>query len=106
MRISNQKKILLVISIFCFIALFDGLPYGYFTFLRFTVFGIFTYMTYVLYHSDKNSLWVWVFGFIAVLFNPFIPVYLDREIWWFIDLVIGIFLLLLSIFKFEIIKHE
>jgi len=61
-------------------------PYGYYQLLRFVVCGSATYVAFVAYESKK--LWVTlVFGFIAVLFNPLIPVHLSREIWQPIDVV-------------------
>lgn len=96
-KISNQKILIIIASLFCLIALFNGLPYGYFTLLRFVVCAVGTYVAYKTYESDKDSLWVWVFGGIAILFNPIIPIHLERETWTTIDLIVGIFLII-SIF--------
>jgi len=41
-------------------------------------------------HKEK---WIWIFGFVAVLFNPFFPIYLNRELWTIIDLATGLFLI-------------
>lgn len=35
----------------------------------------------------EKSGWAWVFGIIALLFNPIIPVHLSREIWAPIDIM-------------------
>ncbi len=99
---SSTKNILTVIaSAFCLIALFDGLPYGYFTLLRFVVFAISTYLAYIIYESHKESLWIWAFGFIAVLFNPFIIITLQRSQWTIIDLLVGVFFIV-SMFTLKI----
>ena len=37
-------------------------------------------------------IWIWIFGFLAVLFNPFFPIYLNRDLWSVIDLATGLFL--------------
>lgn len=97
MPINTKKNIALVIaSVILFLALFDGWQYGFFTLLRFVVFASTAYVAWMAYEEQKEK-WVWIFGFIAVLFNPFIPIHLTREIWMTIDFVTGVFLTL-SIF--------
>ncbi|MBN1855617.1 MAG: hypothetical protein JW846_01530 [Dehalococcoidia bacterium] len=61
------------------------LPYGYFTFLRIVVCGVSIYVAYCGYKWDKPWA-MWLFGLVAVLFNPVIPVHLTQEIWQPIDL--------------------
>jgi hypothetical protein len=43
-------------------------------------------------YEEQREKWVWAFGFMAVLFNPFFPIHLEREIWVIIDLITGGFL--------------
>lgn len=97
MKLSNQKILTLIATGFLFVALFDGLPYGFFTLLRFVVCVVGAYIAYKTYEKENDSLWVWLFGGIAVLFNPIIPISFERETWWFIDLIVGV-LFLFSIF--------
>lgn len=102
---SNNKKkniALAVASVILFSALFDGWQYGFFTILRFVVFATTTYVAWMAYGVQKEK-WVWIFGFVSVLFNPFFPVYLDRGNWVVIDLVVGIFLSA-TIFFFKLDK--
>jgi len=89
----NKKKniALLVATTFLFVALFDGWPYGFFTLLRFVVFTSSAYVAWMVYEA-KNEKLVWIFGFLAVLFNPFIVIHLNREIWSVIDLIVGVFM--------------
>mgnify|MGYP000007601677 CR=1 FL=1 len=96
---NNKKKniALLIATAFLFLALLDGWQYGFFTILRFVVFASTAYVTWIAYEEQKEK-WVWIFGFVAVLFNPFIPIHLNREIWIVIDLVIGVFLLAMTFF--------
>lgn len=99
----NKKNILLIISsLLLFIALLDGLPYGYFQFLRFFTMFVGAYLAYQAY-KDKQEGWTWLFGAVAILFNPFIPLALGRDIWWFLDLITGI-ILVYSVFKFKLQK--
>lgn len=95
MRTLNQQKdVLLGVSvIMLLLALLDGWQYGFFTFLRFVVFATCGYVAYLALTAEQNSFWVWALGGIAVLFNPFIPIYLTREVWVVIDFLVAIFLL-------------
>lgn len=97
MKLSNKNILTIIASGFLFFALFDGLPYGYFTLLRFIVCAVGAYIAYKVYENSKESLWVWVFSGIAILFNPIIPIHFERETWVIIDLIVGLFFLL-SIF--------
>lgn len=68
--------------------LIDGLPYGYFQILRWVVCGVCSYRAYFAYAQEKN-IWMWVLGCSAVLFNPLIPIHLDREVWVIIDVLMA-----------------
>ncbi len=98
----NKKKniALLIAAAFLFVALFDGWPYGFFMLLRFVVFASSAYVAWIVYETQKEK-WVWIFGFLAVLFNPFIVIHLNREIWSVIDFIAGVFLVA-SIFIFKL----
>ena len=99
---TDKKKniIAIVAATFLFLALFDGWPYGFFTLLRFVVFASTAYIAWIAYEQKKEK-WVWIFGFLAVLFNPFIAIYLNRELWSIIDLIVGVFMIV-SIFIFKL----
>ncbi len=90
---NNKKKniVLAITAIFLFLALLNGWQYGFFTILRFVVFTTTAYVAYLVY-QDKQEGWVWFMGAISVLFNPFIPIYLTREVWVVIDGLVGVFL--------------
>src|SRR5688500_6001746 len=72
------------------------LPYSYFTILRFVVCGASAYTAFVAYNS-KSTAWAFLFGATAVLFNPLIIIALDRKAWTYVDVGVGV-LMLLSIF--------
>lgn len=96
MKVNTKKNIALIAaSIFLFSALFDGWQYGFFTALRFVVFSSTAYVAYLAYQEQKEG-WVWLLGAIAVLFNPFIPIYLTRDVWIVIDFVTLVTLLFTS----------
>lgn len=68
------------------------LPYGYYTLLRLVVTIVFAWAAYVAYQGKYNIL-PYAFGLLALLFNPIIPIYLDKMLWAAIDIAAGIFLL-------------
>lgn len=103
MKLTNKNILTLVAIGFLFVALSGGLPYGYFTLMRFVVCAVGIYLAYKTYEDNKESLWIWAFGFVAILFNPFILIHLERSQWEVIDLIVGVFFAV-SIFlvKFKI----
>jgi hypothetical protein len=101
MNLNKNKNIILIIAaIFLFTTLLDGLPYGFFTILRFVVCAATTYIAWVSYDHQKAN-WCWAFGIIAVLFNPFIPIHLNRDLWSIIDVVTGVFFIV-SVFVLKL----
>lgn len=98
----NKKKniALLITAAFLFVALFDGWPYGFFTLLRFVVFASSAYVAWMMYEAQKEK-WVWIFGSLAVLFNPFIIIHLNRELWSIIDAIVGVFMIV-SVFALKL----
>jgi|SRR5690606_8203311 len=75
-----------------------AMPYGYYTLLRFVVFGIAAYYAYNLYQKDQfTSFWIWPIMFIGIVFNPILPFYQSRDIWAFYNigtaLLFGLFVL-------------
>ena len=70
-------------------------PYGYYQLLRFVTCGVGVYVAYTAYSWQK--MWaVWLFGFIALLFNPLIPIYLSREIWQPIDFICAVLFIVMA----------
>jgi len=91
MELNRKKNIaLLIAAAFLFVALFDGWPYGFFTLLRFVVFASSAYVAWMAVQEGREG-WGWAFGFVAVLFNPFIIIHLERETWVVVDALVGVF---------------
>ena len=82
-----------IVAFLLFIALIPGLPYGYFTLLRIICTGCFAYLTYKCI-DEEIKVWGWIFAFMAILFNPIIPIYLSRGTWGVIDSITAIMSLL------------
>ena len=96
-ELNTKKNIALTIaSALLLLALFDGWQYGFFTVLRFVVFGSTAYVAYLAYQDQKEG-WTWFLGAIAVVFNPFIPVYFTRDIWLIVDFITAV-MLVVSVF--------
>jgi len=94
-RNEMDKKLLYIPAAILFIGVFP-LPIGYYTLLRLVVTAAAAYIAYDTFQTDKQSGWIWVFGFIAILFNPLIPIYLDKELWMVIDFAVAILFIVYS----------
>ena len=95
-------------SLMLFLALSD-LPYGYYVLIRWVVCGVTAYGAFVSFGFDRKG-WAWIFGIIAVLFNPIIIIHLAREIWAPIDIAVALTLIISLFFiptsKEKFIKQE
>lgn len=67
------------------------MPYGYYTFTRICICILSGYLAYTSW-EEKISLWMWIFFIVAIVFNPIIPIYLERGLWAVLDLVTAIIL--------------
>lgn len=66
------------------------MPMGYYTFLRIVV-TIGAILIIISDYKEGINAWVIVFGIIAILFNPIIPIYLhDKELWVMLDIIAAI----------------
>lgn len=91
--------IFLIPAAFLLLGIAD-LPIGYYTFLRIVVFISSCLVAIGCYvQNDKISFGVILFAVIALLFNPFCPIYLrDKETWSVIDAIVGVIYLGVGIF--------
>ena len=62
------------------------LPYGYYQFLRIVVTAYALWMAFVLGSKD-SSVWPWIFGLMAILYNPVFKVAMSRETHGIINLI-------------------
>ncbi|HEX4592571.1 MAG TPA: DUF6804 family protein, partial [Gemmataceae bacterium] len=64
-------------------------PNWYFSLLRWVVCA--AAVGFAAYGSSSSRVWAgWVFGILAILFNPLVPVRLSRSTWQFIDIASAI----------------
>ena len=79
-----MKKQLWMPQVICIIMLLWALnpdnPYAYYILLRWVCCGIFAYLAFQAF-EQKQQGWVWVLGITALIYNPIIPVHLNRELW-------------------------
>jgi hypothetical protein len=84
-----QKRPHLILAVIAALMLFGALgrwPYGYYQLLRWVTCGACVWIAVIAYSWQK--IWVtWLFGIIAILFNPIVPIHLSREIWQPINIV-------------------
>ena len=101
-----MKNILVGISVvFLFLGILgSGFDYGFFTLLRVVVSGTTAFLSWKAYATNQEG-WVWVFGALAVTFNPILPLALGRDIWVLTDLL-AIGILITSIFRFKVFKTD
>jgi len=61
-------------------------PYDYYIILRWVVCGVAVFNA-VGFSKPKLTGWVLVFGALAFLFNPLVPIYMNKSSWVGIDLI-------------------
>lgn len=104
----RKLQTITIVKIVAIIMLFGALaknPYSYYQILRWVICGLTGYSAYLTYKTKENA-WMWVFGIIAVLFNPISPIHFDRKTWAVIDMIVAA-IIFVSIFKLKIVaKNE
>lgn len=92
MRFKSIPRWLWIIPIVLLLVATIRMPYGYYTLTRIVVCGLAAYLAYAGWQGTIFSrLWSTIFGLVAVLFNPILPVYLSRRTWYPIDITIALF---------------
>jgi len=74
-------------------------PYGYFVLLRWIVTGIALLVLWTAYNLKMQG-WVWLMASVAILFNPILPIHLDKGMWQVIDFIVA------SLFLFAVFKVQ
>lgn len=82
----NENLILKIVMIAMLgIAIITIHAYGYYVLLKLVVCGGCGYLASIAYSKDARG-WLWVFGGIAVAYNPIIRFPLGREVWTFVNI--------------------
>jgi hypothetical protein len=75
-------------------AIYPDNPSGYYTFLRLICCWVFFYLG-ALSWKNEIGIFHWPSFLLAILYNPIIPVYLNREFWFVINLLSASYLIFL-----------
>lgn len=94
-------RILQIIAIAMLLGALASNPYSYYQILRWFISFVAGYSAYVSYKQNDN-VWLWIMIVIAVLFNPIAPIYLTRDIWFWINIIVS-GIMFTSIFKEKIV---
>lgn len=80
-----------ILAILLFVCLLD-MPYGYFQLVRYLAMIGFSILAYDAYRSGKQTQAI-IFLCLVILFQPLFKISLGRQIWNWIDVAVGIWLL-------------
>lgn len=86
-----EKIIKIGLAILMFGCLLD-MPYGYYQLVRFIAligFGVLAYQA----NQQSRQTEMFIYGALALLFQPFFKIALGRELWNIIDVIVGVGLL-------------
>ena len=95
---ANNKSLriwLMVAACVLFLAVIPIWPYGLYTLLRFLVCGTTAYAAFKSGEVESLKSHKIPLIIMVVLYNPLVPVHLVRLIWLPIDIVVGLYLLIL-----------
>ena len=85
---TDEKKIFWLSPIIVLAIGILPLPIGYYTLSRLVVCACAIYFAHSFYKRKQENTNLWLFGFIAILYNPIIPVYLyEKFIWVIVNLI-------------------
>jgi len=90
----NLTKIIipkLILAFLLLICLAD-MPYGYYQFVRLVSFVVFAYFAFQ--ESTHKSKLLFIYGGLALLFQPIIKISLGRELWNVVDVIVAVFLII------------
>src|SRR5438552_5206733 len=74
----------LVTTVMLVLAVTGKHPYSFYTLLRWICCAVFVYSAFTARETNRLP-WAWIFGVLAVLFNPILPVHLRRDRWQTVD---------------------
>lgn len=69
-----------------------NMPYGYYQLVRFIALVSFSLLAYQA-NQQSRSTEMFIYGALALLFQPFFKIALGRELWNIVDVVVGVGLL-------------
>ena len=76
-------KILVVLSTLCALLGLLPLPYSFYMLLRLLV-CLTAVVGYIRAREEQQRSWLWIYGVIAVLYNPILPIHLMAKSLWIV----------------------
>ena len=87
MKKTKDKDIFWIAPIVVLLIALFPLPIGYYTLSRLVVSACALYYA-IQFHKRNNTTYTWIYGFLVVLYNPIIPIYLyEKFIWIVVNLI-------------------
>lgn len=87
MKKTKEKDIFWIAPIVVLVIALFPLPIGYYTLSRLVVSACALYYA-IQFHKRNNTTYTWIYGFLVVLYNPILPIYLyEKFIWVVVNLV-------------------
>ena len=91
MKKTKDKDIFWIAPIVVLVIALFPLPIGYFTLSRLVVSACALYYA-IQFHKRNNTTYTWIYGFLVVLYNPVIPIYLYEKFIWVVVNIITIYI--------------
>jgi len=92
-----MKYLQIVLIVLLLWALIPSNQYSYYQLLRLIMFiANLTLLNRIFKY--KNDRWIWVFGTIALIYNPLFPIHLNRTVWSIIN-ILTVIIYFVSIIK-------
>jgi hypothetical protein len=87
MRLKSIPITIWLVPVLLLVIATARLPYGYYTFARIVTCGVGALIALVGF-QERPAIQAWSIplALIAILFNPFVPIHLNRSIWFYLDL--------------------
>ena len=70
-------------------ALVPGFPYAYYQVMNWVVMIAAIMAAKQAFRGGMNAM-VFVFGFVAIMFNPIAPIYLSANVWQILDVIVAL----------------
>ena len=82
----TKKTALWIVVAAMVVAIIPTMPYGYYSLMRWVVCPVLAWLAILSYRSGAEN-WIWVWGILAGIYNPILPVHATREFWTVVNLV-------------------
>lgn len=97
-----KNKLILISVIFLTISVFFTIPfYGFYTLLRLII-SITSTIIALQFHNKNKQNYALIYWGIMLIFNPIIPIYLNKILWKIIDLLV----IYMFLKELEVEQHE